>query len=178
MKCIIENCQKKQRTKMYKWCSAHEWHWRKYGDPLAGQIETHGMRKSPIYRAWANMKQRCNDPNYTNFKNWGGKGIKVCIEWDKSFTAFYNDMGETFQEGLWLDRIDNSKDYSKENCRWATPREQQENRTNNRFIEFNGKKQTLTRWAEDTGIKRATLTQRFYKYGWSIERLLTEGAIH
>lgn len=92
--------------------------------------------------------------------------------------SHFNDMGNTFKPGLWLDRLDNSKDYEPSNCAWRTPREQQENRTNNRFIEYNGKKQTLTRWAEEVGISRATLSMRFYKYKWPIERLLTEGVKH
>lgn len=71
------------------------------------------------------MRNRCNNPNATQYKWYGGKGIKVCKEWD-DYTVFLLDMGER-PEGKTLDRLDNSKNYTKTNCRWATPKEQAEN---------------------------------------------------
>jgi hypothetical protein len=88
----------------------------------------HKLNQSPsrTYYSWFNMISRCSNPNYTNFKYWGGKGIKVCEEW-KDFSNFLQDMGER-PLNTSIDRKDGSKNYSKENCRWATRQQQSENR--------------------------------------------------
>ena len=77
------------------------------------------------YRSWVSMRSRCNNSHRPNFKYWGGIGIKVCPEWD-SFETFLRDMGER-PEGKTIDRLDNDGDYCKENCRWATAKEQRAN---------------------------------------------------
>jgi hypothetical protein len=128
----------------------------------------HGMYRTPTYRSWAEMKYRCGDVNRKSYAK-----ISYCERWE-DFRLFFQDMG-TRPEGMTLDRIDNSKGYSKQNCRWATHKIQANNRSNNRRFQFNNKSLTLTEWSVITGIRRSTLAQRIYVYGWSIERSLTEG---
>jgi hypothetical protein len=130
----------------------------------------HGQRRTKTYKSWAEMIQRCSNPNRWQYKYYGGKGIKVCEEW-KSFEAFYADMGDR-PDGTSLDRIDPDKHYDKQNCRWATKVVQQNNRSNNRRIEYKGVIKTMSEWAREFNIKVATLHARL-KYGWSIEKSLT-----
>ena len=80
---------------------------------------THGLTGTPIYNKWKMMRRRCEDPAHEKYIYYGGRGVTVCVEWS-SFENFYADMGASFKKGLSLDRIDNSKGYSIDNCRWVT----------------------------------------------------------
>ncbi len=118
------------------------------------------------------MIRRCTRPNSRAYANYGGRGIRVCDRW-LTFENFIADMVQR-PVGHSLDRIDNDGPYSPENCRWATDIEQHRNRRDNRLETFRGQTKTLAEWAEEFGIRYATLHSRITKQGWSFERALTE----
>lgn len=125
----------------------------------------HGLsKKIPEYGVWANMKSRCSNPNDYRYHCYGAKGIVVCDEWINNFSQFLEDMGNRPTKEYSLDRIDSTKNYCKENCKWSTEKEQQNNRTNNRLITFGGKTQTASQWAEELSINYNSLRTRFYRY--------------
>src|SRR3990167_1801801 len=132
----------------------------------------HWLYKSAFYDIWTNMKTRCSNINTNNYKDYGGRGIKVSYEW-KNFKNFYEDMYLSYIEGLTLDRIDNNGNYEKSNCRWVDKKMQAENRRNTHLFEFNGIKNTLTNWANLIGLNRSTLSMRVYVYNWKLEKALT-----
>lgn len=92
-----------------------------------GAHTTHGMTGTKTYNSWYAAKQRCYNVNHMHYKNYGGRGITVCDKWVNNFSAFFEDMGER-PEGCTLDRIDNSKSYQPDNCKWSTYKEQANNR--------------------------------------------------
>lgn len=134
-------------------------------------VTKHGCYNNKIYKIWATMIQRCKNPNNKQWKNYGGRGIKVCKRWLK-FGNFLEDMGES-PSRFQIDRIDNNADYSKKNCRWVTSKINNRNRRNNRLIVFDGKTQCLAEWAEEIGIPESTIHMRIDQYGWSVEKTLT-----
>lgn len=136
-----------------------------------GLLSTHNMTGTPEYRVWISIKGRCKYPSCKAYKNYGGRGIKICKRWDESFEAFYEDMGLR-PEGTSIDRINNYKGYEPGNCRWASSRVQGRNRRYVRKLTFNGRTERLDDWAEEIGLTRSTLEQRIAK-GWSVEKALT-----
>jgi hypothetical protein len=109
--------------------------------------------------------------NHEDYPNYGGRGIKVCERWDKSFLNFLEDMGLRPYK-MSIERIDVNGDYTPENCRWATSKDQMNNRRNNVFLEFDGNRLTVAQWAEKIGFKYSTLKMRLVK-GWDVQRALT-----
>lgn len=118
------------------------------------------------------MKGRCTNPNYHNFKYWGGRGIKVCDRWIDSFENFYEDMGPKPRKSYTIDRIDNDGDYCKENCRWASRKTQLRNSRHNKMITWNGETRCVNEWAEILNIHPKTLSVRIQR--WDLERAMTE----
>jgi len=137
---------------------------------------THGMTDHPTHYVWVAMLQRCENPSDKAYKNYGGRGITVCAEWHNAEKFINWALASGWEKGLSIDRIDNDGNYEPSNCRWATRKEQQRNRRNNRLIVFNGKTQCLADWAEEVGMDFATLWHRLYHFHWPIERAFTEPA--
>ena len=135
----------------------------------AGQQVTHGMTNTKVYQVWGGMKNRCNNPKNRHYKDYGGRGITVSTSWDK-FENFIRDMGDK-AEGQSLDRIDNNKGYSKENCHWSSWSVQQNNRRNNKLIKYKGEIKTMAKWAEHFKINKSTFKSQIRK-GWSISKIL------
>ena len=114
---------------------------------------------------------RCFDPKHQFYYLYGGRGIGVCERWQKSFESFLEDMGSC-PKSCTLDRIDGDKDYSPDNCRWATITQQNRNARSNVMVTFAGKTQCVTAWAKEVGIKPATLRYRIHR-GWPIKQALS-----
>ncbi len=140
---------------------------------------THGHKRcgeeSRTHHIWIGMRRRCNNPNDEAYKNYGGRGIIVCDRWNNKINGFKNfleDMGEC-PKGYEIDRINNNGGYYKENCRWTTSKINNRNRRDNILLEFNGKIQCLSAWADEYNIIAGTLRYRLYKLKWSMREALT-----
>lgn len=132
---------------------------------------THKMAHTRQYKIWAGIKNRCLNVKHSTYNSYGGAGIGVCERWNK-FENFWEDMKDGYSDGLSIDRIDNNSGYSKENCRWATKREQMTNRKNSLYIEYNGKYRPLIELAEEYGIRYRTLYRRIYEDKWDLKKSL------
>lgn len=137
-----------------------------------GQL--HGKSHEKIYKTWKSMKERCENPNTKSYKIYGAEGKKVCDEWLHDFQAFYDwAMANGYREDLTIERIDGTKGYSPDNCRWATRTEQMNNIRNNKYLTYNGKTQTRAQWAREMNINYHTLIYRLDELNWDTEKALT-----
>lgn len=170
LRCVCGNTKKVEQANLRKGAS------RSCGclnkEMVAARSITHGKSKTPIYAVWNAMLGRCLNPSNLQYPDYGGRGITLCDRW-RLFENFYEDMGDAPFKGASIDRKDNEKGYSKENCRWATRTEQNNNQRTNVRYAFNGKVLTLPEWSTETGIGFATLRSRIYLYEWPIEKALT-----
>lgn len=132
-----------------------------------GMTIKHGKYNTPSYISWYGMKTRCNNPNDKMYHAYGGRGIKVCPEWD-DFVGFYNDMGDR-PDGHELDRIDTNKDYSKDNCRWTDRLTNMRNRTNTRKANIDGETYTLIELSERYNIPYERINKRYTRGKRDIE---------
>lgn len=156
------------------------WHRLHRGVPLEIALTT-PLRKSNrkvtteerLRCIWNGMRKRCNNPKCENYRLYGGKGIKVCPDWD-NFDNFYSwALSNGYDKDLSIDRIDSSKDYCPENCRWATRKQQSDNSSQVIYITYNGKTQPLSDWSRELGIKEGTLYWRYHQ-GWSVEEVFSK----
>ena len=140
------------------------------GKLLSGQTKScgclqtkHGKYKSSLYNIWRGMKKRCDLTQSKDYKNYGGRGISVCQDWENDFKSFYDwSIKNGYQEGLTIDRKNNDGNYCQENCRWVSMKEQARNKRSNVIIEIDGEKKNITDWAEHIGVKRHILYWRFH----------------
>lgn len=134
-----------------------------------------GYKESPEMNTWRSMIKRCYSSTNDNFGRYGGRGIGVCESWRGSngFACFLEDMGCRPSASHTLDRINNDGDYGPENCRWATAKQQANNKSNLRFIEHDGRRLTVTEWSTILGIRVTTILERL-KRGLSGSDALTK----
>ena len=132
---------------------------------------THNQTHSPEYSVWSDMKTRCLNPKSTYYKNYGGRGIKICERWIDSFENFLADMGKRPSSNYSIDRIDNDGNYEPKNCQWKTNKEQNNNRRSNINFTYQNKTQTISQWCEQVGINYFTFTSRVRR-GATIEQAL------
>lgn len=138
----------------------------KHGDCLR-------LKESPEHSAWRNMKDHCFNPRNRMYKYYGGRGVKVCKRWVKSYVNFVFDMGRKPSKEYSLDRINVNGNYTPKNCRWATAKEQTSNRRINRWFTYKGVTKHLDDWARESKIGFSTFKTRIYR-GWPfIKALLT-----
>lgn len=135
--------------------------------------KVHGMSGTTEYNTWLGIKQRCYDEKSTSYKDYGARGITVCDRWLDSFENFYEDMGNKPSPELSIERVDNDKGYSPDNCVWATYIEQSKNRRSNRLLTFNGETHSISEWGIITEIGQDAIRARIDKLGWTIEKSLT-----
>lgn len=133
-------------------------------------VTKHGMDGTPTYFSWVDMRRRCNNPEREDYPRYGGRGIRVCSEWESSFEAFHRDMG-TRPVGKTLDRIDNEGHYTPKNCKWSTRKEQGRNTRANRSVTAFGVTSSLAEACDRHGMNYSTVLARLRR-GWDIERAL------
>ncbi|GHV74229.1 hypothetical protein AGMMS49940_15310 [Spirochaetia bacterium] len=137
--------------------------WIKHGDRANGE-------KTRMYVIWNLMRQRCLNQKSTFYHRYGGRGITICKDWLDDYQNFkYWALKNGYADNLTLDRIDNDQGYSPDNCRWATAKEQADNRITNHKVTYRGKTQDVTQWAEELGMSAGVIFMRLFR-GWSVER--------
>lgn len=173
-KCSVEGCERKHLSNGF--CRLHYDRWKNNGSPNKVQFYKDGHKKDNLamYRIWSGMKTRCYNKKCKSYKHYGGRGIKVCDRWlgIDGFANFLDDMGKRPTDKHSLDRVDPNGPYSPENCRWATWKQQENNRRINKYYEYDGKKMTLPQWSRELGISLKTLHYRKYIKKLSVPKLL------
>lgn len=140
---------------------------------IHGESPNSKKNASRLYRIWLGMKSRCNNPRVDSYPQYGGRGIKVCNEWN-DYLAFKEwAISNGYCDNLSIDRIDTNGDYTPQNCRWATLVEQGNNKRNNHLLTLDGKTQTMAEWSREVGIPYSTLKRRINNYGWTTRNALT-----
>ena len=138
------------------------------------KTSTHKLTNTRLYRIWAHIKSRCYSESNERYSDYGGRGIIMDENWKNDFMSFYNwAINNGYSDKLTIDRIDNNKGYSPDNCKWSTCREQCNNRRSNRLVTYNNKTQCLMEWSKELDIPYYTLQNRL-DAGWQIDKAFTE----
>ena len=143
-----------------------------FREAIATRRITHGQSRTKVYRAWASMRQRCYNPKDPGFHYYGGRGIRVCAAWRRSFAAFLRDMGLPPSPLHSLGRSDNDGNYTPKNCRWELPKDQTRNKRSTRMLTHKGKTMCLKDWATHLSIGHSVLSRRL-KRGLSVHEALS-----
>lgn len=134
---------------------------------------THHKSNTRLYHTWQQAKDRCYNKNNKDYQGYGGRGIVVCDEWKDDFEAFYDwAMDNDYRDDLTLDRVDVNSNYTPDNCRWLTIKQQNRNKQNNKNYTINGETKCLAEWCEILNLKYNRIYNRIHKYHWPIERAL------
>lgn len=153
------------------------------GSSISAKVRTHGEggrnNKTAEYEAWSSMNARCGNPKNRVYARYGGRGITVCDRWKYDYTAFLEDMGRRPSKDHSLDRINNNLGYGPDNCRWATRKEQCNNKGNNRYFTFRGETKTISQWSRVVGISPLTMACRLREVlsgneKWTLDRAFTK----
>lgn len=130
--------------------------------------------RTRLLKTFAHMKERCYDTNDKRYKDWGGRGIRICEEWLEDREKFIEwSLSNGYEIGLTIDRIDNNANYCPENCRWVSISDNNQNRRSSRYYTINGIEKNLQQWCDEYNISRSMVNKRL-KMGWSIEKALNE----
>lgn len=163
--------------KGHGFCQSHLRRYKRYGDPLQGiRKDGHYINNKREYQVWKAIKARCLNPKCPEYIHYGGRGITVCNRWIEPFVGFQNfleDMG-TRPDRTSIDRIDGTKGYYPENCRWATSKQQNRNRKSNAVITYKGETHTLAEWSEILKISYGCLNMRYSTYKWRGDKLFSK----
>ena len=123
-------------------------------------LPKHGMYQTRIYHIWEGMKARCDRPSCNGYEYYGAKGIRYCERW-ASFENFYEDMGVLYKEGLSLERVDTSNNYSPDNCKWVLLKDQSHNKTSNVLVTIEGLTYCLSQWRDKFGLTNSMVYKRY-----------------
>jgi hypothetical protein len=137
------------------------------------RFTSHSMSRTRICKIWYGIIKRCENPKNAAYKFYGGRGISICKEWRDDFMSFYRWSVENgYSDSLSIDRINVNGNYEPGNCRWAVPKEQQNNTTRNHYVTYLGKTKSIAEWADEYSISYSALLQRITKLKWSTKRAL------
>lgn len=139
-----------------------------------GGRTTHGLSKHRLYAVWEGIKARCYNPNYNQYCDYGGRGIKMCDEWRYDAESFIRwSMENGWKKGLTIERENNDGNYEPSNCKYATWKEQGKNKRSNRYLTCNGKTMTIGEWKIELGCSEAVIRNRLKNPKWTVEQALT-----
>lgn len=125
-----------------------------------------------LYNIWTGMRKRCNHPSYSRYSDYGGRGIQICEDWNSfaNFERWALDNG--YRDDLTIDRVNVNGDYEPNNCRWATWKQQQNNRRSTHFLTMNNETHSIEQWSKIVNISRSCISWRLH-HGWSVNDALT-----